>query len=76
MKYVMKKHSVIGSDIVNSFEHLQEHAVLVKHHHERVGGRGYPDKIKGDGIPLGARILAVADTYDALTSTDLTGGAF
>ena len=41
---------------------------MVRHHHERVDGRGYPDGLAGAEIPLGARIIAVADTFDALTS--------
>lgn len=65
---IMKKHSVIGAEIVSSFEHLQQHAKIIKYHHERVDGAGYPDGLRGPEIPLESRILAVADTYDALTS--------
>ena len=42
---------------------------MVRHHHERLDGTGYPDGLEGDEIPLGARIIAVADTFDAVTST-------
>ena len=41
---------------------------MVRHHHERVDGSGYPDALAGEGIPVGARIIAVADTFDAITS--------
>jgi putative two-component system response regulator len=41
---------------------------IVRHHHERLDGSGYPDRLRGDEIPLGARIIAVADTFDAITS--------
>ena len=50
---------------VNGF---QEAALLVLHHHERLDGRGYPSRLKGEEIPLGSRLIAVADSYDALTS--------
>lgn len=65
---LMKKHPVIGSEIVSSFDHLQLHAEIVRHHHERIDGSGYPDGIKGSAISLESRILAVADTFDALTT--------
>lgn len=65
---LMKKHPVIGAEIVSSTEHLQEHAIVIRHHHERIDGNGYPDGLKGDAIPLASKILAVADTFDALTS--------
>lgn len=65
---IMKKHSIIGEDIVSSFEHWKEHATIIRHHHERIDGKGYPDGLKGEDIPLESRILAVADTFDALTS--------
>jgi HD-GYP domain-containing protein (c-di-GMP phosphodiesterase class II) len=42
--------------------------VVLRHHHERMDGSGYPDGLRGDAIPLGARVVAVADVYDALTS--------
>lgn len=64
----IKKHSTIGADIVESIKSFEEHADIVRHHHERFDGRGYPDQLAGKDIPLLARILAVADTYDAMTS--------
>jgi len=56
---------------VNLIKHIKQFATClphIRHHHERIDGKGYPDGLKGDDIPLGARIIAVADTYDALTS--------
>ncbi len=65
---IMKNHTVIGASMVGKVTFLQEGVPLVRGHHERYDGRGYPDGIKGEEIPLGARIIAVADTFDALTS--------
>jgi putative nucleotidyltransferase with HDIG domain len=65
---IMRRHPVTGAQIVAPLEFFDEGAVIVRHHHERMDGSGYPDGLIGDTIPLGARIVAVADTYDALTS--------
>ena len=65
---LMRRHPVIGSQIVAPFECLAGVAVVIRHHHERHDGSGYPDGLAGDAIPLGARIVAVADVFDALTS--------
>lgn len=65
---VMRRHPVIGAQIVSPFECLAGAAVVIRHHHERRDGSGYPDGLVGDAIPLGARIVAVADVFDALTS--------
>jgi putative nucleotidyltransferase with HDIG domain len=64
----MRRHPVIGAQIVAPFEFFTAGAVMIRHHHERVDGSGYPDGLAGDAIPVGARIVAVADVYDALTS--------
>lgn len=64
----MKLHPVYGADVVARFAAYREGTALVRHHHERWDGLGYPDGLAGEAIPLGARILAVADTFDALTS--------
>lgn len=64
----IKSHASLGADIVATLPALQEVAALVRHHHERYDGTGYPDGKKGEGIELGARILAVADTFDAMTT--------
>ena len=65
---IVKRHSLIGSDLLEPIPFPWPVAPAVKHHHERMDGTGYPDGLAGDQIPLSARILAVADVYDALTS--------
>jgi putative nucleotidyltransferase with HDIG domain len=64
----MKTHPVIGAQIVAPFEFFAGAASVIRHHHERCDGSGYPDGLAGAGIPLEARIVAVADVFDALTS--------
>jgi putative nucleotidyltransferase with HDIG domain len=64
----MQRHSEIGERILSKVETYAEIASVVRHHHERVDGQGYPDGICGDEIPLLARIIAVADAYNAMTS--------
>jgi putative nucleotidyltransferase with HDIG domain len=65
---VMQQHSVIGEAIVKPVRSLSRVSPLVRHHHERYDGGGYPSGLKGQEIPLGARILSVADTYDAMVT--------
>ncbi|MBP1626503.1 MAG: hypothetical protein H6Q00_978 [Holophagaceae bacterium] len=65
---VIQTHSVIGFDILKRVKGLEEVARMVRHHHERYDSRGYPDGLEGEAIPLGARILAIADSFDAMTS--------
>jgi putative two-component system response regulator len=64
----MQRHAEIGSDIVSTHEAMTGIAAIVRHHHERFDGRGYPDRLAGDAIPLGARIIAVADALSAQTT--------
>jgi putative nucleotidyltransferase with HDIG domain len=64
----MEQHSVIGERILRNVDDYGEIAAIVRHHHERVDGHGYPDQLVGNGIPLLARIIAVADGYNAMTS--------
>jgi putative nucleotidyltransferase with HDIG domain len=64
----MKAHTVIGAEILSSIEQLREMIPVVRWHHEAWNGRGYPDGRKGEEIPLFARIVAVADTFDAVTT--------
>jgi putative nucleotidyltransferase with HDIG domain len=64
----MQEHSAIGERILSRVETYPEVAQIVRHHHERVDGTGYPDGIGGDDIPLLSRIIAVADAYNAMTS--------
>jgi putative nucleotidyltransferase with HDIG domain len=64
----MEQHSVIGERILAKVEDYSEIARVVRHHHERVDGRGYPDGLRGDEIPLLSKIIAAADAYNAMTS--------
>ncbi len=64
----MKRHSEAGAQIMSRIDFLRPAADIVRHHHERYDGTGYPCGLKGDAIPLGARIFAVADALDAITS--------
>jgi putative nucleotidyltransferase with HDIG domain len=64
----IKMHAVRGEEIVKSLPFLKDVANLVRHHHERYDGKGYPDGRSVDGIELGAKIMAVADTFDAMTT--------
>jgi putative nucleotidyltransferase with HDIG domain len=64
----MEGHSAIGEHILSKVDDYAEIAKIVRHHHERVDGLGYPDQLAGDEIPLLSRIIAVADAYDAMTS--------
>ena len=65
---LMGRHPVIGAEIVRGIEFLGEAAAVVRSHHERWDGHGYPDGLAGEDIPLAARIFAVADVLDALTT--------
>jgi hypothetical protein len=64
----MQQHVLIGERIVSPVRQFSDLAPAVRHHHERYDGRGYPDGLAGQGIPLLARIVSVADTYNAMTS--------
>lgn len=64
----IKSHPVIGAEIIGEIEELREVAKIIRHHHERYDGRGYPDKLAGKEIPFFSRILTIADIYDALIS--------
>ena len=65
---IVKKHPVQGVNILKEIKQLNEILPLIKYHHERIDGNGYPDKLSGSHIPLGARILHVADSFDSMTS--------
>ncbi len=65
---VIKTHPVIGNQILSSISRSPYLSVGAHHHHERYDGKGYPDHLKGEDIPALARIIAVADAYDAMTS--------
>jgi putative nucleotidyltransferase with HDIG domain len=64
----IEQHAAIGADIVGRLEAYQLSVDTIRHHHERWDGSGYPDGLEGERIPLGARIIAVADAFDAMTS--------
>jgi len=64
----MKRHPEFGYEFLNSIRHLRDCGEIVLSHHERFDGQGYPRGLKGDGIPLGARIISVVDAYTAMTS--------
>ncbi len=64
----VQQHPEKSIDLVRLIPNPQDTLLAIRHHHERVDGKGYPDGLAGDDIPLVARILAVADAYDALTS--------
>ena len=65
---IIKKHPVIGSNIIGHLGMWTEEQEIIRHHHEKFDGTGYPDRLKGEEIPFLARILSVADVYDALTT--------
>ena len=65
----MKMHPARGAEMLTFSEYFKEIIPIVRHHHERWDGKGYPDGLKGEAIPLGARILAVSDTFDAMSSS-------
>ena len=65
---IIKKHPQIGAEIIRAVHFLRELVPLILYHHERYDGTGYPKGLKGEGIPLGARIITIADVYQALVS--------
>jgi response regulator RpfG family c-di-GMP phosphodiesterase len=65
----MRQHTILGERILNAAPALRPVARIVRASHERWDGRGYPDGISGTGIPLSARIVAVCDAYEAMTTT-------
>ncbi len=67
-RVLMAQHPVIGADIIRGIEFLKDASEVVRSHHERWDGHGYPDGLAGEAIPLAARVFAVADVLDALTT--------
>jgi len=65
----IRLHPVIGDNIIKPMNFFDREKPLIRHHHERIDGRGYPDGLTGDQIPLIVKIIAVADSYDAMTSS-------
>ena len=65
---LIAQHPVVGAEILRDVDFLGEGKLVVRHHHERWDGTGYPDGLAGEEIPLAARVFSVADTLDALTT--------
>lgn len=63
----LRSHAELAMRVIEEFDWLKPVVPMVRHHHERFDGTGYPDGLAGDAIPLGARIIAVAETFDVLT---------
>ncbi|MFX0198748.1 MAG: HD domain-containing phosphohydrolase, partial [Candidatus Hodarchaeota archaeon] len=66
--YMIRQHPEMGERIVGEVNFLREAAPFIRHHHERFDGKGYPDSLSGEDIPLGARIIFIAEAFDSLTS--------
>ena len=64
----MERHTVVGAGICSPLKSFRSVLPIIRHHHEKMDGSGYPDGLKGNAIPLTARILQTADIYDALTT--------
>jgi putative nucleotidyltransferase with HDIG domain len=65
---IMKLHPAYGAELLSPFKFIKSMIPSVYHHHERLDGRGYPDGLRGDAIPQGARIIAIVDAFDVMTS--------
>jgi putative two-component system response regulator len=65
-RLTMRQHSSKGEELILGIRSLEAVRPIIRHHHERWDGSGYPDQLKGEAIPLGARIISVVDVYDAL----------
>ena len=65
---MIKSHTIIGGIILSQSSDLKQAALTTKYHHERYDGKGYPEKLKGEEIPLNARVIAISDSYDAMNS--------
>ena len=67
-RYIMRKHSVKGANIVDAIPFLEKARPIILYHHEWYNGTGYPEGLKGEDIPIGARLVAVADAFDTMTT--------
>ncbi len=65
---LMKSHAAMGAEILSEVDLYKDIALLVRYHHERIDGRGYPDQLEGEAIPAISRMISVADTYSAMTT--------
>jgi putative nucleotidyltransferase with HDIG domain len=72
---IIKRHPVWGVELLASVEFPWDLKPIIRSHHERYDGNGYPDRLRGDEIPLGAQIICIVDVYDALTTTRSYRGA-
>jgi putative nucleotidyltransferase with HDIG domain len=68
---IIKQHTVIGAEIIAKVGELRDLVPIIRHHHERIDGKGYPDGLSGEEIPLEARIMALADAIEAMASDRL-----
>jgi len=66
---IMKQHPVMSYEILKNFKNFESISINTKHHHERFDGKGYPEGLQGEAIPLFSRIILIADTFDAITSS-------
>ena len=64
----MKTHPVIGANVIRKIEGFTEISTIIRHHHERWDGTGYPDGLIENELPFGSQIISIADTFDAITS--------
>ena len=64
----MQEHPVTGANVIRQIKRLEKVSTYIRHHHEYYDGAGYPDGLKEEDIPLGSRIILVADTFDAMTT--------
>jgi HD-GYP domain-containing protein (c-di-GMP phosphodiesterase class II) len=71
----MKMHPVYGIEMLAAIEFPWDIKPIIRSHHEKLDGSGYPDRLRGDEIPLAAQVICVADVYDALTTTRSYRGA-
>jgi putative nucleotidyltransferase with HDIG domain len=67
-RHIMQDHPSIGANILSSYSAFQGSIDIVRHHHERWDGRGYPNGLRGDDIPIGSRIITVVDSFDSMTA--------
>ena len=65
---IIQKHPIIGERIVRQVDYFQDIAPIIRWHHERYDGKGYPDGIAGEEIPIQSRLISIVDAYDAMTS--------
>ena len=66
---IIKSHPVVGEEAVKNVEGIRDSICVIRSHHERWDGKGYPDQLEGEEIPLLARVSAIADAFDAMTSS-------